>query len=42
VELDTAEEHHEPEDGDAPEETNHDPLDTILANVAKQGSFVQV
>jgi hypothetical protein len=39
AELNIAEDHHEPEDEDAPGETNQDPLNIIMANVAIQGSF---
>jgi hypothetical protein len=39
AEFDIAEDYHEPEDEGAPGETNQDPLDIIMANVARQGSF---
>jgi hypothetical protein len=39
AELDHADKHHDPEAEDTTEEVNSNPIDIILAHVAKQGSF---
>jgi hypothetical protein len=39
AEFDIAEDYHEPENEGAPGGTDQDPLDIIMANIVKQGSF---